>query len=460
MAMSKRSGGEKQVDIWIAHTELAVAPGHPFYKRLNELLEGAGFDEFVEGSCARFYHARLGRPSLRPGMYFRSLLIGYFEGIDSERGIAWRVADSLALRRFLQIGLDERTPDHSTISRTRRLIAIDTHREVFSWVLELLAERGLLKGQRMGIDSTTLEANAAMRSIVRRDTGESYEECLRGLAKASGIETPTREDLARLDRKRKKRMSNKEWESPADGDARITKMKDGRTHLAHKAEHAVDLDTGAVVAVTLHGADQGDTVTLDATLSEAGLAVAEQIGREAEQRPEDKPKVNVQGIEEVVADKGYHSGAVLERVKGDKVRSYIPEKQQTGRRQWQGKRAEQQAVYQNRRRVQGEYGKSLLRRRGEWVERSFAHCYDTGGMRRTHLRGHENILKRQLIHVGAFNLSLILLHLLHKSLKCLREPQFRGRAGDFPFESSGMRRKDLYSPGQHAPRRKAPPNTV
>src|SRR6266581_757455 len=408
MAMSKRSGGEKQEDIWIAHTELAVAPGHPFYKRLNELLEGAGFDEFVEGLCARFYHARLGRPSLRPGVYFRALLVGYFEGIDSERGIAWRVADSLALRRFLRIGLDERTPDHSTISRTRRLIDIDKHREVFAWVLGLLAERGLLKGQRMGIDATTLEANAAMRSIVRRDTGETYDEFLRGLAKASGIDTPTREDLVRLDRKRKKRTSNQEWKSPADGDARIAKMKDGRTHLAHKAEHAVDLDTGAVVAVTLQGADRGDTKTVDGTLGEARMAVAEQVEREVELRPQEKPKVNVAGIEETVADKGYHSGAVMERMKGYGVRSYIPEKKQKGQRHWKGKPAEQQAVYANRRRVRGEYGKSLLRRRGELVERSFAPCYETGGMRRTHLRGHENILKRQLVHVGAFNLSLIL----------------------------------------------------
>lgn len=232
------------------------------------------------------------------------------------------------------------------------------------------------------------------------------------LAKASGLATPTREQLARLDRKRKKRMSNEEWKSPSDGDARITKMKDGRTHLAHKAEHAVDMDTGAVVAVTLQGADQGDTTTLDITLSEAGMAVAEQIGREAEQQPQDEPKVNVNGIEEVVADKGYHSGAVVERLRSYQVRSYIPEKQQKGRRKWQGKRAEQQAVYQNRRRVQGEYGKSLLRRRGELLERSFAHCYDTGGMRRTHLRGHNNILKRQLIHVGAFNLSLIMRKLM------------------------------------------------
>ncbi len=409
MAMGTRKQREKQEDIWIAHRELPSAPGHPFYQRLNELLEAEKFDEFVEGRCAKFYAAKYGRPSLTPGIYFRSLLLGYFEGIDSERGIAWQLADSLGLRRFVGIGLDEDTPDHTTISRTRRLIDVETHREVFGWVLGVLADRGLVKGKRIAIDATTLEANAAMRLIVRRDTGESYEEFLRGLAKASGIETPSREDLARLDRKRKKRMSNKEWESPADGDARITKMKDGRTHLAHKAEHAVDLDTGAVVAVTLHGADLGDTVTLDATLSEAGIAVAELVKREAaEQRPEDTPKVNVEGIEEAVADKGYHSGAVLERVKSYEVRTYIPEKKQAGQRHWEGKTEEQQAVYQNRRRVRGGYGKSLLRRRGELVERSFAHCYETGGMRRTHLRGHENILKRQLVHVGAFNLSLIL----------------------------------------------------
>src|SRR5246500_3233650 len=243
MGMGRRQSQEQQEEIWIANVELARSPGHPFYQRLNELLDAAKFDLFVEGLCGRFYHARLGRPSLRPGIYFRSLLIGYFEGIDSERGIAWRLADSLALRRFVGIGLDEYTPDHSTISRTRRLMDLDTHREVFGWVLGVLADRGLLQGQRIAIDATTLEANAAMRSIVRRDTGESYEEFLRGLAKASGIATPTREDLARLDRKRKKRTSNKEWKSPADGDTLIAKVKDGRTHLAHKAEHAVDLDT-------------------------------------------------------------------------------------------------------------------------------------------------------------------------------------------------------------------------
>jgi transposase len=282
---------------------------------------------------------------------------------------------------------------------------------VFAWVLDVLARRGLIVGKRVAIDATTLEANAAMRSIVRRDTGVSYNEFLTGLAKASGIETPTREDLARLDRKRKKRTSNKEWKSPVDEDARIAKMKNGRTHLAHKAEHAVDLDSGAVVAVTLQAADRGDTATMDETLIEAGMAVAELAVHQFESHSGDT-KVNIHGIEELVADKGYLSGAVLRRVMSYGVRSYIPEKRQKGKRRWRGKAEEQQATYENRRRVQGNYGKSLLRRRGELVERSFAHCYETGGMRRCHLRGRENILKRQLAHVSAFNLSLVMRQLL------------------------------------------------
>src|ERR1700685_333028 len=401
MAMGTRKQREKQEDIWIAHRQLPSAPGHPFYQRLNELLEAEKFDEFVEGRCAKFYAAKYGRRSLTPGIYFRSLLLGYFEGIDSERGIAWQLADSLGLRRFVGIGLDEDTPDHTTISRTRRLIDVETHREVFGWVLGVLADRGLVKGKRIAIDATTLEANAAMRSIVRRDTGESYEEFLRGLAKASGIETPNREDLARLDRKRKKRMPNKDWESPADGDARITKMKDGCTHLAHKAEHAVDMDTGAVVAVTLQEADLGDTTTVKETL-------AELREREADSRAAEKPQVNLGGIEEVVADKGYHSGPVLKEMKAAGVRTYIPEKKQAGKRHWVGKEEERDVVYANRQRLQRPKGKRLLRKRGELIERTFAHCYETGGMRRTHLRKHNNILKRLLIHVAGMNLGLLL----------------------------------------------------
>jgi transposase len=360
MAMGRREDQQKQEPLWIAHTELASAPGHPFYEKLSELLEAERFDSFVEGLSAKFYADKYGRPSLLPGIYSRSLLIGYFEGIEAERGIAWRVADSLGLRRFLGIALTEATPDHSTLSRTRRLIDLETHEQVFAGVMGLLADRELLQGKRIGIDATTLEAHAAMKSIVRRDTGESYNEFLTGLAKASGIETPTREDLARLDRKREKRTSNKEWMSPTDGDALIAKMKGGSTHLAHKAEHAVDMESGAVVAVTLQAADLGDTTTVHQTLAEAGLAVAELVGHEVELHPEEEPKVNVGGIEELVADKGYHSGVVLEQVKELEVITCIPERKQAGKRNWDGRQSGQQAVEANRRRVTGDYGKPVV----------------------------------------------------------------------------------------------------
>ena len=270
MAMGRRKDRARTPGLWIATNELPPTGGHPFYQRLNQVLDAHAFDEFVEAQCAPFYATTIGRPSLTPGTYFRLLLIGYFEGIDSERGIAWRTADSLALRGFLGLGLDEAPPEHSTISRTRRLIDLETHRAVFTWILQVLATADLVKGKTIGIDATTLEANAALRSIVRRDSGETYQEFLTRLAQASGIETPTRADLARLDRKRPKKGRNTEWRHPHDPDARITKMKDGRTHLAHKAEHAVDLETGAIVGVTVQGADQGDTTTIAETRDGGG----------------------------------------------------------------------------------------------------------------------------------------------------------------------------------------------
>ena len=406
MAMGTRR--EHQEELWIASCTLARPASHPFYERLNELLSKHDFDRFVEEKCRRFYAATMGRPGLAPGIYFRLLLLGYFEGIDSERGIAWRAGDSLSIREFVGIPLNEGTPDHTTISRTRRLIDVETHRQVFHWILELLADAGLVKGKRIGIDATTLEANAALRSIVRRDNGQSYEEFLKELAQESGIATPTREDLARADRKRKKKGSNEEWVNPHDPDARITKMKDGSTHLAHKAEHAVDMDSGAVVAVTLQEANLGDTTTVKETLAEAGTTVAELIEREADMRPAEKPQVNLGGVEEVVADKGYHSGPVLLEMKAVGVRTYIPEKKQTGKRHWVGKEEQREVVYANRERLERPKGKRLLRKRGELIERTFAHCYETGGMRRTHLRKHNNILKRLLIQVAGMNLGLLL----------------------------------------------------
>jgi transposase len=406
MSMGTRKSRQRQEQLWVMHTELATAPGHPFYQQVNELLDQEKFDEFAEGACVQFYCSGNGRPSLPPGTFFRLLLIGYFEGIDSERGIAWRVADSLGLRHFLRIGLDEDTPDHSTISRTRRLIDVETHQLVFRWVLGVIADRGLLKGKTVGVDATTLEANAAMRSIVRRDTGASYDEFLTELAQQSGIPTPTKEDLSRLDRKRKKKASNEEWVSPSDPEAGITKMKDGTTHVAYKAEHAVDMETGAVIAVTVHPGHEGDTTTIYETLAETAENLAELIEREAEKAPEQEPQVSVKALLEVVADKGYHSDETVLAIEQAEARSYIPEPKRP-LRNWDGKADEQKAVYANRRRIKGNYGKQLLKKRGELIERSFAHCYETGGMRRVHTRGLENVLKRQLIHVGAFNLSLI-----------------------------------------------------
>jgi transposase len=389
--MGKRK--RQQAAMWIPTTELPVSPGHPFYVRLNAILDEAGFDRFAEEQCQAFYAPVMGRPGLPPGRYFRLLLLGYFEGLDSERGIAWRAADSLAIRRFVGLGLEAAAPDHSTISRTRRLIDVETHRAVFTWVQERLAAAGLLKGRTVAIDATTLEANAAMRSIVRRDTGESYQDFLTRLAAESGIKTPTRAALARLDRRRKKRTSNKDWENPSDPDAKITKMKDGRTHPAHKAEHAVDLDTGALVAVTLQGADVGDTTSL----IETAIMAAEQV--EAVAAPT--------ALAELIADRGYHSNQLLVDLQAVGVRSYIAEPDR-GRRCWTKAPEAQAVVYGNRRRVAGARGRRLMRRRGQYVERSFAHVYDTGGLRRTHLRGHANILKRLLVHAGAFNLGLLM----------------------------------------------------
>ncbi len=391
----------EQPPLWVATSDLPASPGHPFYTKLNAILDAEGFDRFAEDQCRRFYAPTMGRPSLEPGRYFRLLLVGYFEGLDAERGIAWRAADSLAVRRFVRLGIEEAAPDHSTISRTRRLIDVDTHRAIFTWIQQRLVAAGLLKGRTIAIDATTLEANAAMRSIVRRDTGESYQAFLTRLAETSGIKTPTREALARLDRKRKKKTSNTDWTNPHDPDAKITKMKDGRTHLAHKAEHAVDLETGAIVAVTVQGADQGDTTTL----GETATAAAEQI--EDAQADVDEP----QSLEEIIGDKGYHSNQSMVDLAAVGIRSYISEPDR-GRRDWSKETEAQAPVYRNRRRMRGPRGRRLMRQRGERIERSFAHLYDTGGMRRTHLRGHQNILKRLLIHAGGFNLGLLIRSIL------------------------------------------------
>ena len=390
----------KQETFLVASSVVAMGSGHPFYARLNDILRAAGFDTYVEKICEQFYAPKMGRPSLPPGLYFRALMVGYFEGLDSERGIAWRVADSLAIRDFLGLSLDERAPDHSTLSKTRRLIGIETHQAVHTWVQQQLAKAGLFKGKTLGIDGTFLEASAAMRSIVRRDTGEGYDAYITGLMQAEGAENPTREERARFDSKRKKRTSNDEWEHPHDPDAKVGKMKDGRTHMAHKVEHAIDMDSGAITAVVLHPAHVGDTSTLAETLK---VATAQVQAAQAN-KPGPTP------VPEVVADKGYHSNQTMIDLRAGGHRSYVSEPKR-GRRNWSENGEAKDAVLANRRRIRGDRGRNLRRKRGERVERSFAHMYDTGGMRRTHLRRHANILKRLLIQAGGFNLGLLMRHL-------------------------------------------------
>lgn len=393
---------DEQDELFVTHAGLRRGGGHPFYEALEKVLKAQRFDKFVEELCESFY-AEQGRPSVAPGVYFRCLLIGYFEGIGSERGIAWRTADSVSLRLFLGLPMSKNPPDHSTLSRTRRLLDLETHHRVFSWVLAVLTKANLVNGKTVGVDATTLEANAAMRSIVRRDDGQAYRDYLVDLAKQSGIEAPTHEDAAKLDRKRPKKGKNKEWVHPEDPDAEITKMKDGSTHLAHKLETAVDMKTGAVLGVTLHGGAQGDTKTIEETLEDADNNLGE-----VHEQVDDKTSRRVSlRVEEVVADKGYHSNDVLTGLEASEIRSYIAEPKR-GRRRWKNKEAEKKAVYANRRRMKCRRSKGLMKKRGELLERPFAHMLETGGMRRLHLRRHDNILKRVLVQAAAANLGLLM----------------------------------------------------
>ena len=382
--------------------ELPRSPGHVFYDRLQAVLIEAGFDAFVEQLCKPYYAPVMGAPSLPPGRYFRMHLVGYFEGIDSERGLEWRCADSLSLRDFLGLELRDRVPDHSWLSRTRARLPLEVHEQVFAWVLEQLAARGLVKGERVGVDASTMEANAAMRGIRRRDTGESYREMLTRMATASGIATPSAAELKQLDRQRKgKRLSNAEWTSPTDPEARITRLQDGRTRLAYKPEHAVDLDTEAIVAAEIHPADRGDTTTLEDTLEAAARGL-----KAAGCAP------TIECPTELIADKGYHSRAVLKDLADGPWQTRIAEPKPKGVQRWRGDLDARRAVYGNRARSGSGLGKEAFRLRAERVERSFAHSLDRGALRRVWPRGRENVQKRYLVHVAAYNLGLVMRALL------------------------------------------------
>ena len=307
-------------------------------------------------------------------------------------------ASKVLLHPILRLEMTDRVPDHSWLSKTRSRLPHEVHETVFGWVLALIAERGLVRGERIGVDASTLEANAALRAIVRRDTGEGYREMLERMAQESGIATPTAEDLIRLDRHRTgKRLSNEEWASATDPDARIARMKDGTTHLAYKPEHAVDLDTGAIVAAEIHAADEGDTTTITGTLDAARRNLTSMGAPPSSDDPA-----------ECVADKGYHARALLKDLDGGPWKTRIAEPQRQGVSRWHGDADARRAVYNTRARLRSEVGKQAMRQRAELVERSFAHILDRGGMRRTWLRGRENVHKRYLIHVAGHNLGLLM----------------------------------------------------
>jgi transposase len=393
MALGRRGGVEE--GLWVPTTELPRSPGHPFYERVNRVLEEAGFDRFVEDLCRAHYAAVQGRPSIPPGTYFRMLMVGYFEGIDSQRGIAWRCSDSLALREFLGLGMSERAPDHSSLTVIRQRLPLELHEEVFAFVLRILVERGLYDGKTLAVDATMLEANAAMKSIVRRDSGEGWKQYIKRLAQEAGVENPTDEDARRLDRKRRKRVSNKDWESKTDSDSRIAKMKDGRTHLAYKAEHVIDLKSEVVAACTIYPADQSDGETLLQSVSQSQENVA-RAGSDA-------------FAAEVVADKGYHKAQSLAECAAYDLRTYIPERTERRPRRWTDKPAAWRDAFRaNRRRVRGERSRRLQRLRSERAERSFAHVCNTGRARRTWLRGTEDVQKRYLVTLAGRNLTVLM----------------------------------------------------
>lgn len=382
----------------VTWTEMPRSPGHVFYDRLQQVLVGADFDGFVEATCKRFYAEKKGAPSVPPGRYFRMHMVGYFEGIASERAIEWRCSDSLSLRDFLRLEVSDRVPDHSWLSRTRSRLPHEVHEEVFGWVLALIAEHGLVLGERIGVDASTMEANAALRTIVRREGGETYRQMLERMAAESGIETPSAEDLVRLDRKRKgKKLSNGDWESPTDPDARIARMKDGTTHLAYKPEHAVDLDTGAIVAAEIHPADQGDPATLPETLTAAEINLAALGTQPTTENPA-----------ELVTDKGYHSREGLKKLDTSAWKTRIAEKKSPDFLRWHGDDAARRAVYKNRARLLSGVARAAFKLRAELCERSFALVLDRGGMRRAWLRGQENLHKRYLLHVAGYNLGLLM----------------------------------------------------
>lgn len=395
MALGRREA--VQSEMWVAAKDLPRSAGHVFYAKLNRLLGEADFDRRVEELCRPYYAEEQGRPSIAPGVYFRMLFVGFFEGLGSQRAIAWKCADSLSVREFLGVPVSQDSPDHSSMTRIRQRLPLEVHVQGFLMVLEIAREKKILRGKTLAVDSTMLEANAAMKSMVHRVSEKNWRAYLKQLAKEAGIKNPSDDDLRRMDRNRQdKKVSNEEWKSPTDPDSRIARMKDGTTHFAYKAEHAVDIDSGLIVAAEIVHADDPDTDTVLVTAT-AARENLEAVGNE-------------HTVEELLGDKGYHKAETLDLltdVLG--IRPYIPEPKSRHHRVWSNKpEGWKEAVYGNRRRTRGARGRKLGRLRSEYAERSFGHLCETGATRRMWLRGMENVAKWYVMRVAARNLCVIM----------------------------------------------------
>lgn len=395
MAIGRRK--PKQQTMWVNQHQLPKGQGHPFYSRLNDLLAKDGFDSWAEELCAPCFASK-GRPSIPPGVYFRMLFIGYLEGFASDRAVAWNCQDRLSLRAFLGIPLHESTPDHSSLSIWRQRLPMEVYRAAFQRILAIVRQQGLISAYAAGVDSTTIEANASLKRLARKDSGASYLDYVKGLMRDAGEEPVDTAAVARFDRKRKK-LSNRHWRSTTDPDSRITKMKDGTTHLAYKSEHAVDLSSGALLAAEVHAGDCGDTSSMEETLDAANENLAS-LGDEA-------PEILC-----VVADKGYHQAELIKRLNRDQgTTTYIPERDSSRRRRWHGDTDACREFHANRRRARGNQGKRLSRLRSWLVERSIAFLKCSGNLARMTLRGMDNVAKRYLMHAAGYNLGLVMRHL-------------------------------------------------
>ena len=387
-----------QPEFWVATHQLAKSAKASFYSKLDETLESFGFAGKVRQLCAPAYkQTNVGRPGIDPVVYLKMIMVGFFEDLPSERAIAARCADSIAIRRFLNYELDENTPDHSSLTIIRQRLGLEIYQKVFTLCLQALQEHGLLRGKHLGIDSSVMEANASLRALVNRNTAEQYWDYVKRLAAEQGIDPEDAAAVRKFDRQRPGKGSNQDWKNPHDPDAKIGPRKHGGTDMIYKPQTVVDLNTGAVVQAEVQPGDHTDHQGLATTILEAQQRINEVCGEAADALT----------VETVTADKGYYAVEQLQALQQEEIKTVIADPV-SNRRLDKLQPEQRQAVQAALRSTRSKYGKALLRRRGMHIERSFAHILDCGGMRRATLRGWENLNKRFKLATAFYNLSQLM----------------------------------------------------